>query len=124
MRIRLETIGCRLNIGEMEMLARQLASLGHRVVPPGEAADLCLLNTCTVTSTAARKSRKALHQLRRSHPNAVLVATGCFSELEPHAAREIGADLVIANSEKESIPEALDAAGILDAANGDDDSSA
>ncbi|MBD3871417.1 MAG: tRNA (N(6)-L-threonylcarbamoyladenosine(37)-C(2))-methylthiotransferase MtaB, partial [Acidobacteria bacterium] len=50
MRVRLESIGCRLNIGEIDAMARGLAAAGHRVVGPGEQADLCILNTCTVTS--------------------------------------------------------------------------
>ena len=65
MRIRLESVGCRLNIGEIEAMARSLASAGHRVVGPGERADLCILNTCTVTAIASKKSRQLIRQIKR-----------------------------------------------------------
>ena len=62
MNIRIESLGCRLNIGEMEALGRHLAARGHTLVGPGQQADLCILNTCTVTATAARKSRHLARQ--------------------------------------------------------------
>ncbi len=113
MRVRVETVGCRLNISEMEALARQLVLAGHRVVGPGEPVDLCVLNTCTVTSVAARKSRHFIRQLRRRHPGVPVVVTGCYAELEPHAATAAGAALVIGNKEKDDLPAALAAAGLL-----------
>ena len=70
MRVRLESIGCRLNIGEVEAISRELAAAGHRVVGPGEPADLCIFNSCAVTGVASRKSRQALRQLRRTLPDA------------------------------------------------------
>jgi threonylcarbamoyladenosine tRNA methylthiotransferase MtaB len=113
MRVRLELIGCRLNFGEVDTLAREFAAAGHRVVGPGEAADLCVFNSCTVTGTAARKSRHVLRQLRRAHPDAALVATGCFSDLEPALARQIGVDLVVMNRDKDDIPKILARTGLL-----------
>ncbi|MCU0234544.1 MAG: hypothetical protein MUE90_11025 [Thermoanaerobaculales bacterium] len=68
MRVRLESVGCRLNIGEIEAMARALVAAGHRVVGAGEPAELCILNTCTVTSVASKKSRQLIRQLRRAHP--------------------------------------------------------
>jgi threonylcarbamoyladenosine tRNA methylthiotransferase MtaB len=113
MRIRFESIGCRLNFGEIDTLARELTAAGHRVVGPGEAADLCIFNSCTVTATAAQKARHVLRQLRRSEPDACLVATGCFSELEPALARQIGADLVVMNRDKDDLAKILASAGLL-----------
>ncbi len=113
MRVRLESIGCRLNIGEIEALARQLAGRGCRVVGPGEVADLCIFNSCTVTSTASRKSRQILRQLRRSAPDAKLVATGCYSELSPEEVRSLGVDLVVANRDKDRMVDLLDEAELL-----------
>ncbi|MCG6964381.1 MAG: tRNA (N(6)-L-threonylcarbamoyladenosine(37)-C(2))-methylthiotransferase MtaB [Acidobacteria bacterium] len=113
MRVRLETLGCRLNIGEVEAMARQLACAGHRLVPPGETADLCVLNSCTVTASAARKSRHLLHQLRRANPNAALVLTGCYAELQPDRVRLAGADLVVGNADKDRLVQILEERGLL-----------
>ncbi len=113
MRVRLETIGCRLNFGEVDTLARELSAEGHRVVGPAEEADLYVFNSCTVTATAARKSRHALRRLRRAHPDAALVATGCFADLEPALARQIGVDLVVRNRDKDDIAAILDRSGLL-----------
>jgi len=112
-RVRLESLGCRLNQAEVDSLARQLAALGHRLVGAGEEADVCLLNTCTVTATASRKSRHLLRRLRRENPQATVVATGCFSELEGAATRAAGVDLVIPNASKDRMLESLIAADLL-----------
>lgn len=113
MRVRIETLGCRLNIGEMETLARELTAAGHQVVGPGEPAELCVLNTCTVTAEAARKSRRLVRQLRRAAGGAPVVATGCWSELAAAAAHESGVDLVVGNADKDRLPELLADAGLL-----------
>jgi len=113
MRVRLESIGCRLNTGEIESIARSLASSGHRVVGSGEEADLCILNTCTVTSIASKKSRQLIRQIKRSNPNAAVVATGCDVELAPEAAVEAGVDLVVGNADKERLLEIADTHGLL-----------
>ncbi len=113
MRVRLESVGCRLNMGEIEALARSLASAGHRVVGPGEAADLCILNTCTVTSIASKKSRQLIRQIKRVNPRAAVIATGCDVELAPQAAVEAGVDLVVGNSDKDRLLEIADSRGLL-----------
>ncbi len=113
MRVRLESIGCRLNTGEIESLARSLAGAGHRVVGSGEQADLCILNTCTVTSIASKKSRQLIRQIKRSNPNAAVVATGCDVELAPEAARKAGVDLVVGNADKERLLEIANNHGLL-----------
>ena len=114
MRVRLESIGCRLNIGEIESMARGLSSAGHRVVGPGEPAELCILNTCTVTSIASKKSRQLIRQLRRTNPSAACVATGCDTELSPERARASGVDLVVGNSDKDRLLEIVAGAGLLE----------
>lgn len=114
MRVRIESLGCRLNLGEMDSLARSLARQGHTIVAPGEPAGLCILNTCTVTGVASKKSRQALRQLRRSHPDARLVVTGCFAELSAESCSELGADLVVPNSKKDQLEKLLFEAGVLD----------
>jgi len=96
-RVYLESLGCKLNQSEMETLARQFVAAGHELVASAEAADLCVLNTCTVTHIAARKSRQATHRLRRLNPDAYLVVTGCYAEL---ASEPFEADLVVGNEDK------------------------
>jgi threonylcarbamoyladenosine tRNA methylthiotransferase MtaB len=119
-RVRLESLGCRLNTSEIEGLARQLTAAGHRIVGAGEPADLCIFNSCTVTAAASSGSRRLLRQLRRAHPDAVLVATGCFAELEPENARNLGVDVVVDNRHKERLPRLLAEAGLLPAVDSDD----
>jgi threonylcarbamoyladenosine tRNA methylthiotransferase MtaB len=100
-------------VGEIESLARTLASAGHRVVGPGEPADLCILNTCTVTSIASKKSRQLIRQIKRGNPDAAVIATGCDVELTPQAAVEAGVDLVVGNADKDRLLEIADARGLL-----------
>ncbi|MEN8165491.1 MAG: tRNA (N(6)-L-threonylcarbamoyladenosine(37)-C(2))-methylthiotransferase MtaB [Acidobacteriota bacterium] len=112
-RVRIESIGCRLNIGEMEALATTLAGRGHRMVTAGEAAELCVFNTCTVTAMASRKSRQILRQLRRANPGAVMVATGCYAEMAPDTVSALGMDLVVGNHDKDRLAEILEDSGLL-----------
>jgi threonylcarbamoyladenosine tRNA methylthiotransferase MtaB len=113
MNIRIESLGCRLNIGEMEALGRHLAARGHTLVGPGQQADLCILNTCTVTAVASRKSRQVLRQLRRSNPGAAIVATGCDAEMAPDRLRSLGLDLVVGNDVKDRLADELERHGLL-----------
>ncbi len=112
-RIRLETLGCRLNIGETESFARAMVRLGHQIAGPNDTADLCVVNTCTVTATAAAKSRHAIRHLRRSHPAATIVVTGCDAELEAEAVRSAGADIIVGNMDKDRLLDILRERGIL-----------
>ncbi len=113
MRIRLESIGCRLNISEVETLARRFAAMGHRIVGQGDAADLCVFNSCTVTNIASKKSRHLIRQMRRSHPSATIVVTGCHAELEPDEVRALGVDVIVGNRLKEEMPDLLERQGLL-----------
>jgi threonylcarbamoyladenosine tRNA methylthiotransferase MtaB len=113
MRVRLESVGCRLNIGEIETMAREFAAAGHRIVGAGEPAEVCIFNSCTVTGVASRKSRHILRQLRRAFPDASLVATGCLAELAPDEVRRLGVDLVVGNQDKDHLPRLLSEAGLL-----------
>jgi len=100
----LTTLGCRLNEAELESWARGFRAAGHRVVGTPLGAQLMVVNTCAVTSEAARKSRKLIGGLHRQNPAAPLVVTGCFSQLEPKRAAELaGVDLVVANTDKERL---------------------
>jgi threonylcarbamoyladenosine tRNA methylthiotransferase MtaB len=114
LRIRLDSIGCRLNIGEIEAMARRFALGGHQIVAQGDKAELCVLNTCTVTATASRKSRQFIRQLRRHNPRAKVVVTGCLAELEPASLEALGVDLVVGNDDKDSLPDILEKSGVLE----------
>lgn len=114
MRVRIDSLGCRLNTGEAQDLARRLASRGHRVVGPGERADLLLFNTCAVTHVAARKSRKLIRSLQRDNPDATVVVTGCYAELSPESVGELGVDAVVGNQDKDALPGILEDRGLLD----------
>jgi UDP-GlcNAc:undecaprenyl-phosphate GlcNAc-1-phosphate transferase len=103
------TLGCKVNQYETQRLVEQLEALGWRESVNGDAADLCIVNTCTVTETADAKSRQALRRFRRRHPDAVVVAAGCYSERDRAALEAIeGVDYVLDNAEKERLVEVLD----------------
>jgi threonylcarbamoyladenosine tRNA methylthiotransferase MtaB len=121
LQVRLESIGCRLNIGEIEAMARVLAAAGHRIVGPGEPAELCIFNTCTVTSIASRKSRQLIRQLQKTNPGAAVVVTGCDAELSPTEMEGIGVDLVVSNADKDRLLEIAMANGLLDDPDSDSD---
>ena len=81
MKIKIVTLGCKLNFAESSALMHQLLSEGHTRVKAGEQADLVIVNTCTVTDTADHKDRQAIHRVRRENPNAKIVITGCYAAL-------------------------------------------
>jgi len=100
-RIALGSIGCKLNQAEAEFFAREFADAGYRVVSPADEADVYVLNTCTVTHIADRKSRHWLRSAHRQNPDALLVATGCYAERAPRElARLEGISLVLGNAQK------------------------
>lgn len=81
MKIRIVTLGCKLNFAESSALMRSLEAAGHTRAKQGEEADIVIVNTCTVTDTADHKDRQAIHRLRRENPNAKLIVTGCYAAL-------------------------------------------
>jgi threonylcarbamoyladenosine tRNA methylthiotransferase MtaB len=113
MRIRVDSIGCRLNISEVEEMARCFAGAGHRLVGPGELADLYVFNSCAVTHVASRKSRQIIRQMRRANPEATVVATGCYAQLAPQEVEALGVDLIVGNDQKDQLPQILAEAGLL-----------
>ena len=108
MNVFLTSLGCRLNEAEVESWARTFERGGHAVVAAPERANVVVVNTCAVTSEAARKSRKLVGALHRRNPEAHVVVTGCFAQLEPAAAAGLaGVDLVVPNRDKDRLPEVL-----------------
>jgi threonylcarbamoyladenosine tRNA methylthiotransferase MtaB len=108
MNIHLTTLGCKLNESEVEAWARRLAHDGHTIVADARAADVIVLNTCTVTHVAARKTRQLARQLARANPHARIVLTGCFVSISPEQARALpNVALVIPNATKDQLVEQI-----------------
>ena len=105
MRVALDTLGCKLNQAETELLTRQFVEAGHRLVSRPEEADIYILNTCTVTHVADSKSRRLLRLAHRRNPDALVVATGCYAQRAPQELAKIdGVSLVASNDEKLRLP--------------------
>lgn len=98
------TLGCKLNFSETSTFAKMLQEMGVQTVAKGEQADICLINTCSVTEVADHKCRQAIHRLVRQHPNAFVVVTGCYAQLKPEQVSQIeGVDLVLGANEKANL---------------------
>jgi len=103
-RVYLNFVGCRLNEAEIERMARQFAARGDSIAGSASEADLVVINTCAVTSGAERKSRQMVLQAGRMNPEARIVVTGCYAQLEPEAlARLPHVDQVISNFDKDNL---------------------
>lgn len=95
------TLGCKLNFSETSTFARTLYNMGVREASKEEQADICLINTCSVTEVADHKCRQAIHRLVRENPAAFVVVTGCYAQLESETVSKIdGVDLVLGSNEK------------------------
>ncbi len=98
------TLGCKLNFSETSTLGRILHDAGIRTARRGERADICVVNTCSVTDVADRKCRQAIRRLVRQHPDAFTVVTGCYAQLNPGAVADIeGVDVVLGAEQKKDI---------------------
>lgn len=98
------TLGCKLNFSETSTFGRMLQDMGVRTADEGEKADICLINTCSVTEVADHKCRQAIHRMVRQHPGAFVVVTGCYAQLEAETVSRIeGVDLVLGANEKASL---------------------
>ena len=103
-KVAFHTLGCKLNFSETSAIGKQMTDEGFSKVKPGEEADVCVINTCSVTDTADHKCRQAISRLNRLHPNAIMVVTGCYAQLKPEEIAAIdGVDLVLGANEKFSI---------------------
>ncbi|MDR0905063.1 MAG: tRNA (N(6)-L-threonylcarbamoyladenosine(37)-C(2))-methylthiotransferase MtaB [Oscillospiraceae bacterium] len=99
----IETLGCKVNQYESAAIAELLRGNGHIEVQKSEPRDVSIVNTCAVTGDASRQSRQTARRLRREFPDAKLVICGCASQIEPDAARELGADLVAGAGDKRGL---------------------
>lgn len=95
------TLGCKLNFAETSTIGKLLAEQGIRKVRPGEKADICVINTCSVTELADKKCRQAIRRIGKQHPGAFMVVTGCYAQLKPEEVAHIeGVDLVLGAEQK------------------------
>ena len=102
------TLGCKLNFSETSTIGRTLQEAGFRTVRRGEQADICVVNTCSVTEQADKKCRQAIHKLVKQHPHAFMVVTGCYAQLKPEQVAAIpGVDLVLGMDKKGELLEHL-----------------
>jgi threonylcarbamoyladenosine tRNA methylthiotransferase MtaB len=106
--VALQTVGCKLNQAETDSLTRKFLNAGYQVVASTDAADIYLLNTCTVTQIADHKCRKLLRVAHRRNPSSLIVVTGCYAERAAEDLANIeGIDLIIGSRDKESIVEII-----------------
>lgn len=109
MTIGFTTLGCKLNFAESSALGKALIARGHTRAKAGESADICIINTCSVTDAADHKDRQMIHRIRRQNPNAILIVTGCYAQLKPDEIAHIeGVDYVLGQDEKFNLDAFID----------------
>ena len=106
--VAIATLGCKVNQFESESLMDSLEQRGYSLVPPGEKADIVIINTCTVTHRADFQSRQMIRRAVRSNPGSLVIVTGCYSQVAPDATERMeGVAYLLGNSEKVKIPDLL-----------------
>ena len=109
MKIRFVTLGCKLNFAESSAIGKALLQRGHTRAKQGEEADICVINTCSVTDNADHKDRQTIHRIHRQNPNAIIIVTGCYAQLQPEQIAQIeGVDYVLGQNEKYDIAQLVD----------------
>ena len=102
-RVNFHTLGCKLNFSESSTIARQFEEGGFVRVAPDEDADICIINSCSVTEHADKKCRNIIRKLHRRNPDAIIAVTGCYAQLKPQEIADIeGVDIVLGNNDKGS----------------------
>lgn len=95
------TLGCKLNFAETSTIGRQLSEIGVRKASKGEQADICVINTCSVTELADKKCRQAIRKMIKENPSAFVIVTGCYAQLKPENIASIeGVDVVLGAEQK------------------------
>ena len=108
-KVAFHTLGCKLNFAETTTIGKMLLEHGFRKAGRDEVADVCVINTCSVTEVADRKDRQAIKQMITKHPGAYIIVTGCYAQLQPEAVAKIeGVDLVLGAQDKFDIIRHLD----------------
>ena len=102
-------LGCKVNSYELDIMRQKMEKSGYSIVPFEEEADVYVINTCTVTNIADRKSRQMIHKAKKRNPDAVVIAVGCYVETDPErVGTDSAIDLAIGNNNKARIAELLD----------------
>lgn len=115
--LRTVTLGCKVNQYETEFVRQSLATAGYRDAPRGEAADLCIVNTCTVTSEGDSKSRQVIRRLARLNPGTRIVVMGCYATRAPHEVAALPAVAEVVTDKRE-LPDLLGRFGVVDVPSG------
>src|SRR5215472_4491634 len=104
------TLGCKVNQADSEAISEQMSAAGFVQCDFSEMADIYIVNTCTVTHLGDRSSRQLIAQARRRHPDALLVVTGCYAQLNPQGVAALpGVDLVVGNQNKATLVDSIHA---------------
>lgn len=102
------TLGCKLNFAETSTLGKYLSEQGIRKIITGEKADICIINTCSVTELADKKCRQAIRRIKKQHPDSFMIVTGCYAQLKPQEVSNIeGVDLVLGADQKMNVVDHL-----------------
>lgn len=108
--VALHNLGCKVNSYEIDVMRQMLQEKGYKIVPFDEHADIYIVNTCTVTNIADRKSRQMLHRARKNNPSAIVVAVGCYVQTgQETLEKDDCIDLAVGNNRKKDLPEILEA---------------
>ena len=103
-RVAFFTLGCKLNFAETSTLGETLMSYGVTKAKKGEVADICIVNTCTVTAMADSKCRQAIHKIIKDHPGALVAVTGCYAQLQPQLISDIpGVNIVVGAQQRSDL---------------------
>ena len=107
-KVALHNLGCKVNSYETEAMSQLLANAGYEIVPFSEKADVYIVNTCSVTNMADRKSRQMLHKAKKMNEGAIVVATGCYVQTASEKiAEDLSIDIIVGNNKKKEIVEIL-----------------
>ncbi|GHT02271.1 tRNA (N(6)-L-threonylcarbamoyladenosine(37)-C(2))-methylthiotransferase MtaB [Bacteroidia bacterium] len=99
------TLGCKLNFAETSTLGKYLSEQGIQKAGAGEKADICIVNTCSVTELADKKCRQAIRRIKKQHPDAFMIVTGCYTQLKPEEVRQMeGVDLILEKDLTKFVP--------------------
>ena len=108
-KVAFRNLGCKVNEYELEFMQQKMTEKGYLIVPFDAKADIYVINTCTVTNIADRKSRQMIHKAKKENPDAIVVAVGCYVQTDTEGAiKDDAADILIGNNNKASLPEIIE----------------